>query len=63
MDLTVREMAHRGVRRYETFSVSLFPQEIAVLDKIGAIFGMGRSQTLRFIINDWQRIKQEQEQN
>ena len=63
MDTKVKAMAHRGERRYETFSVSLFAQEIAVLDRVGAIFGMGRSQTLRFVINDWERMKQEQEQN
>lgn len=63
MDTRVKAMAHRGVRRYETFSVSLFAQEAEVLDKIGAIYGMGRSQTVRFIINDWQRMKLEQEQN
>lgn len=64
MGLKIEDViVRRDARRYETFSVSLFPQEVAVLDKIGAIYGMGRSQTVRFIINDWERIKQEQENN
>jgi len=43
--------------------VSLFPQEVAVLDKIAATYGMGRSQAIRFLVNDWQQMKKEQESN
>lgn len=56
-------VVRRDARRYETFSVSLFPQEVEVLDRIGAIYGMGRSQTVRYIVNDWERMKKEQEQS
>lgn len=62
--LNVKDViGRRDARRYETFSVSLFPQEVAVLDKIAATYGMGRSQAIRFIVNDWQQMKKEQEQN
>lgn len=54
-------LVRKDTRRYETFSVSLFPQEVEVLDRIAATYGMGRSQAVRFIINDWQKIKKEQE--
>lgn len=63
---TVRKVVESAIapdaRRYDVVTVGLFTQEAEVLDKIGAIYGMGRSQTVRFIINDWQRMRQEQEQ-
>jgi len=62
--LNVKDViGRRAARRYETFSVSLFPQEVAVLDKIAATYGMGRSQAIRFLVNDWQQMKKEQESN
>ena len=63
MGLNVKDVSHRAARRYETFSVSLFPQEVALLDKIAETYGMGRSQAIRFIVNDWQQMKKEQESN
>lgn len=56
-------MVRKDTRRYETFSVSLFPQEVEVLDRIAATYGMGRSQAIRFIVNDWQQMKNDQESN
>ena len=62
--LNVKDViGRRAARWYETFSVSLFPQEVAVLDKIAATYGMGRSQAIRFLVNDWQQMKKEQESN
>lgn len=56
-------MVRKDTRRYETFSVSLFPQEVEVLDRIAATYGMSRSQAIRFIVNDWQQMKKDQESN
>lgn len=56
-------MVRKDTRRYETCSVSLFPQEVEVLDRIAATYGMGRSQAIRFIVNDWQQMKKDQESN
>ena len=50
-------------RRDEVFSVRLSTPVIEVLDRVGAIYGMGRSQSVRYIVLDWQRIKKEQENN
>lgn len=61
--LNVKDViGRRDARRYETFSVSLFPQEIDILDRIAETYGMGRSQAIRFVINDWQQMKREREQ-
>ena len=58
-DVTVRGDG----RRDEVVSVRLSAAVIEVLERVGAIYGMGRSQTVRYCILDWQRLKQEQEQN
>ena len=64
MGLKIEDVIVRlDARRYERFSVSLFPKEVAMLDKIAATYGMGRSQAIRFVLNDWQQMKQEMEQS
>ena len=63
VDVDVRIAPVGRVRRYQRFSVSLFPQEVAILDKVAAVYGMDRSQAIRFIVNDWQQMKKDQESN